>query len=404
MRRLAGASFLPIAVAAIVAASSCQCDDEHDGWDFYEDAGTEVDAATFEDVALLPETDAGWQPEEVVPEVPIDHALNERTALTVDANGTVFLGFHRCREASCRDTELVVARRARESRRWTYETIKRQQGTFGIAVAIPEEVVAAFLDPLDNTFKVARRTGADEWELRTLGVRRTGPADGLDLAPDGERLFVTFANTRGDPVSLFALADGEWRQLESLDIGDASAAYERGLASDGQGNLFLVHRRGSDPAPWGIARYSAAEGRWRERTYYDVIPRPRPSSLVVSDTRRVCIAGDVSFGLMVTCGDITNIERDRWRVGDQVALGAGGYSSMLEGTDGALYVAYPAAGNTELRLAKKEPDADEWTVETVANKNAYGVSTVIDDDDLLLISYYTCRGITCSLEVLSRRQ
>lgn len=396
-----------LAVAALLTVSSCTCSDPNEGWQFQEDFELPPPPVVIPDIgadvdfALPP--DADWVPEEIVENVPLSHALNERTSLAVDANGTVYLGFHRCTTRDCNDVDLVIARRAR-GRDWTFETVKPQRGTFGIEVANPEEVVAAFLDPTDNTFKVARRLAPGDFEFRTMGVRRTGISDGLDITPDGERMFVTFANERGDPVSLFVLAQGDWRGLQSLDIGDASAAYERGLGSDDQGNLYLVHRNGSFGAPWGLARYSLRDGEWKERTYYRREPRPRPSSFVVTRDGELCIAGDVNdWELVVTCGDMVDLERNRWDLGEDVALGAGGYSSMLEGRDGSLYVAYPSQGNTQLRLAKKAPD-DTWTFETVFEKNAYGVSTIIDSRDLLMISYYTCGPTNCTLETISRPQ
>jgi hypothetical protein len=405
---------LPIlAISAFLTVSGCTCADDNPGWELYEDFGFEDDLGapiqdmapdTTPDVTVLPENDAGWTPEQIEPDIPIEHALNERTSLAVDQNGTVFLGYHRCATRDCSRVFLTVARKPRGGN-WTFERVKRQRGTFGIEVANPEEVVAAFLDPTDNTFKVSRRLGANDWEFRTLGVRRTGPSDGLDLTPDSDRMFVTFANERGDPVSLFVMSQGEWSAQPKLDIGaDASAAYERGLKSDGQGNLYLVHRSGPFGSPWGLARYSLRDGEWKERTYYERRPRPRPSSFVVTEGGELCIAGDVNNStLTVTCGDMTNLERDRWDLEEEVALGAGGYSSMLEGSDGSLYVAYPSEGNTELRLARKTP-GDQWSFETVFEKNAFGVSTVIDSEDLLVISYYTCEQSRCALEVISRPQ
>lgn len=401
-----------LVICVLLSLSGCQCADDNPGWELYEDFGFEDDLASpvedmppdaTPDVVVLPENDAGWTPEEIEPDVPIEHALNERTSLAVDRNGTIYLGYHRCEDPSCSRVFLTVGRKPRGGD-WTFERVKRQRGTFGIEVTNPEEVVAAFLDPTDNTFKVSRRLGADDWEFRTLGVRRTGPSDGLDLTPDSDRMFVTFANERGDPVALYVLSQGEWSAQPTLDIGDASAAYERGLKADGQGNLYLVHRNGSFGAPWGLARYSLRDGEWKERTYYERRPRPRPSSFVVTRTGELCIAGDVNNrNLTVTCGDMVNLSRDRWDLDEEVALGAGGYSSMLEGTDGSLYVAYPSQGNTELRLARKTPD-DQWSFETVFEKNAYGVSTIIDSEDLLVISYYTCGDSRCSLEVISRPQ
>ena len=170
------------------------------------------------------------------------------------------------------------------------------------------------------------------------------------------------------------------------------------------GNLYLVHRNGAFGSPWGLARYSLRDGEWKERVYFERTPRPRPSSFVVTRNGQLCIAGDTdNRSLVVTCGDMLDLERHRWDLDEDVALGAGGYSSMLEGSDGSLYVAYPTNNNTALRLAKKAPD-DTWSFQTVFEKNAYGVSTIIDSRDLLVISYYTCGTQNCSLEVISRPQ
>lgn len=395
-----------IALIALAATlSNCTCSDPNPGWEFAEDFGLTEPDPPIEDMPVSEDFEQPpdmWEPTEVVSNIPLSHALNERTSLAVDQNGTLYLGYHSCTSRDCADVDLVIARRPRGGD-WTHETVKPQRGTFGIEVANPEEVVAAFLDPIDNTFKVARRLAPNDFELRTLGVRRTGISDGLDITPDGERMFVTFANERGDPVGLFVLAQGEWRGLQNLDIGDASAAYERGLGSDGQGNLYLVHRNGSLGAPWGLARYSLRDGEWKERVYYER-DSLRPSSFVVKRDGQLCIAGDINnASLTVTCGDMLDLERSRWDLDENVALGAGGYSSMLEGSDTSLYVAYPTNNNTELRLAKKAPD-DDWSFQTVFEKNAYGVSTIIDSRDLLVMSYYTCGGQNCTLEVTSRPQ
>lgn len=397
-------------VALFFCFSSCTCADEHGPWDLvepYGDAGVDVSESVDSTFTLdladdVPPPPDEWVPDEVVTDVPMSHALNERTSLTVDANGTLFLGYHACHNARCSNPSLVIARRQRGGE-WTHETVKSQRGTFGIAVSQPEHPIAAFLDPTDNTFKVARRDAPNRYDIRTLGVRRTGVSDGLDLTPDAGRMFVTFANERGDPVSLFVHAQGSWRALENLDIADASAAYERGLGADDEGNMYLVHRNGSFGSPWGLARYSLAEGHWGERAYFQSSAL-RPSSLVVKRDGELCLASDIfNSELVVTCGDMDNLERSRWDLGEDVALGSGGYSSMLEGSDGSLFVAYPTNFNTELRLARKNP-SDVWDVQTVFNKNAYGVSTVIDQRDLLVISYYTCGSATCSLEVISRPQ
>lgn len=399
---------LQFTILMLIPLQGCTCVDEPDLWEFeerLEEPDVGVDAASEPD---LVESDAGFvrEPSDdtVVDNVPRSFAGRERTSLAVDDAGTVWLGYHRCIDLGCDQTMLAIAHR-RRGQDWVYEDVQRQSGTFGIDIAQNDRVVGAYLSPLDNTFKVARRTGSNDFEIRTLGVRRTGPSDGLDIARDDDRIFVTFANER-DPVSTFVLEDGAWSPQERLEVRDASAAYERGLRADGNGNLFLVHQDGRNH-PFGLAQFSLAENRWVERTYFDDMML-RPSSLVVTSSGELCMSSHVSslsssspYGhIGFTCGDMDELEQELETFPAEETTD---YSSMLEGTDGTLYIAFNDAGRDALRLGKRTPGG-AWTFEDVYRGTTYGVSTVIDKDDLLIISFYDCDGSTCSLQVITRPQ
>ena len=402
-----------LALLACTLLVGCgDCSDRADGWDLNEtfdsggfrtpglDLGFTIPDATIdppdEGGAVL---DLGWMPEPVVPSVPAQRALNDRTALAVDDDGTIWLGYHACNNPNCSDVDLALAYKERGGV-WQFERVKPQDGTFGIDVAIAGQPVSAFLDPTDDTFKAAVRVAPNQYEFHTFPVARTSVSDGLDIARDGDRVFITFANTQGDPVSLFVYSRGEYRPLANLDIGNAQAALERGLRADGRGNLFLLHRRGRNQ-DWGVARYRLEAGTWDARTYYTPEYDPQhPSSLVVTTEGDVCISGDQNTQLALTCGDMEGLTAKTIEVYDGEFFN--GYSSMVQGTDGTLYVAYNNLDN-DLRLAKLRTDGST-EIETVFVGETYGVSTAIDKDNLLVISYYTCAAGNCRLEVLSRPQ
>lgn len=396
-------------VLGLIPFQGCTCVDDPDPWTFeeriddpieFEDVGVEEDTAIEPDAApFFPEAS-----DDVVEEgVPRSFAGRERTSLAVDDSGTVWLGYHKCVDSSCERTTLTLANR-RRGQDWKYEDIQIQSGTFGVDVAKNDRPVAAYLSPQDNTFKVARRTGTDEFDIRTLGVRRTGPSDGLDLARDGDRIFVTFANNQ-DPVSTFVLEDGAWSVLDTLEVRDASAAYERGLRADGQGNLYLVHQGGTG-RPFGIAQFSLDENRWVDTTYFDNSTL-RPSSLVVTSDNRLCMAGHVSglagtpYGYIgFSCGSMNDLAQEFETFPTEETTD---YSSMLEGNDGTLYVAFNDSDRAALRLGRRFTDGT-WQFEDIYDGTTFGVSTVIDKDDLLIISFYDCDGPRCALKVITRPQ
>jgi hypothetical protein len=76
---------------------------------------------------------------------------------------------------------------------------------------------------------------------------------------------------------------------------------------------------------------------------------------------------------------------------------------MLEGNDGTLYVAFNDSSRNALRMGRRFTDGT-WQFEDIYDGTTFGVSTVIDKDDLLIISFYDCDGARCSLKVITRPQ
>lgn len=389
----------------LLAFSSCDCTDRNPGWVLDEtfdennnkivDPDKTTDPDGKEKLTEEDEKEIAEKTVEIEENIPLEHALNERTALATGDDGTLWLAYHNCVTSDCEAVDLTLGQK-KVGEDWTFERVKRQEGTFGIEL-YNDQPVLVFLDPTDDSFKVAMRTGKNEFSFETLPVRRTDPSDGLDIARDGDRVFVTFSNDAGDDISTFVLDDDEWTKVDSLDIGNASAAYERGLQADGNGNLFLVHQNAE---LWGIAQYSLSEAKWVERSYLDKAGL-RPSSLVVGSTDEICIASDVDDSyLSISCGDMDNLEREQWSFPDEQLSS---YSSMFRGRNGTLYVAFNSESNATLRLGKRAPNSD-WQFKSLFEKSSYGVSTTIDKDGDLIVSYYTCDDSKCSLEVLSGRQ
>ncbi len=392
-------------LSSILAFSSCDCTDRNPGWVLEDTFDDPTEENTGENNGenntnnqttnnqTTGENNGEVETVNIVPDIPIEHALNERTALVKGDDGTLWLAYHSCSDSECDNVNLTLGQK-RENQDWTFENVKAQQGTFGIEI-YKNQPILIFLDPTDDSFKTALRRGKDDFIFETLPVRRTDVSDGLDIARDGDRVFVTFSNDR-DPLSTFVLLEDEWRKVETLEISDASAAYERGLQADGAGNLFLVHQ---DAAEWGIAKYSLRDNRWTDRQYLQQ-EAVRPSSMVVFDDQ-ICIASDVDDSyLSVSCGDMNNLERDLWAFPNERLSS---YSSLFRGDNGTLYIAFNTANNESLRLAKHSPN-QEWEFKNLFEKSSYGVSTAIDSAGQLVISYYTCENGRCSLEVLSGRQ
>lgn len=416
----------------LLPLAACNCEDEVDAkpWEFREprpdivDIAPDLDMAPDLDIApdldmpedITPDLDMEpdledmlpdlpppeeWEPEVVV-EVPRAQALNDRTSLGVGQDNTVWLGYHSCGDVSCSNPKLTVAYRKAEATDtpWRLEEIAPQQGTFGLDV-FGNQPFVAYLDDLNNEFRVGMRLGPNQWMKEALPVQYTGLYDGLDLTHDDVNMYITFANSNGDPVSLFGMdmtrAVSQWIKLRSLDVGKASAALERGLKADGKGNLYLVHRDG-EFGPYGVARYRLRDNIWDRRTYF-------PNTNLIVSSMEARANGDVCLSsanvsnrdkVTLTCGRISKLERDQYTLEDETTQE---YNSLIEGRDGSLIIAYSYGNRERLKIARRYPGG-AWDVRTVFTGPTYGVSTAIDKNNKLLISYYTCRFDRCTLEFL----
>jgi hypothetical protein len=396
---------------AALSLSGCNCEDPAEpGWEFQEelrepdlgpDLAPDMEVDMGVDMPEIPEEP--WVPEKVIEDVPFEHALNDRTSLVVDVRGTIWLGYHACNDLACSDPKLVVARKPKGGE-WTYEEVDDQQGTFGID-AFGQIPYAAYLSEENDAFMVAMRDFGPEanaagWSHEIMPVTYTGRYDGLDLTHESGRLFVSFANSVGDPIWFFTMdlqqRELSWEPLERLSVGRAQAALERGLQSDGDGGLYLVHRRGRGGA-YGVARYDLDRAEWDEQVYFDerdyVV-----SSLVVTRENRLCMSGESPGGrLQFTCGDMESLTRENIIFDDQPVAS---YNSLIEGTDGSLVIAFNFGDNEQLRVGRRSPGESDFDFEVAFDGPSYGVSTALDTENKLLVSYYTCENRRCSLELL----
>jgi hypothetical protein len=433
MRKFRWSQFALWSVCVSASLSGCNCEDDtqDDPWaltdPWPEDMALPApDLLVIEDMPVAPDMppdsapdlppdmapivippDIPWE-REVVEVVERTQALNDRTSLDVGDDGTVWLGYHSCDDSSCSNPYLSVAINRQDSSSWQREKITPQQGTFGLIVYENEPWVA-YLDEINGQFRVGRRnrpgTGEGAWTRTPLPVNFTGAYDGLDLTHDDERIYVTFASSLQTPVDLFARdmtrPNANFIEVAKLDVKEASAALERGLAADESGNLFLVHRDGPN-GPYGVARYKLGDNLWDRQSYYDS-PSITVSSMLARKDGDICMSNTVDGGFIgdgtfeVTCGKLNNLRRQVWRYDDETVSS---YTSMIEGKDGSLIIAYNAGGNSRLRVARRYPDG-QWDFRTVFSGSSYGVSTAIDNDNRLVISYYTCDD-RCTLEVLSQ--
>ncbi len=411
-----------VLICALLPLSACNCEDATEGepWElsepFPEDLGVddEPDMAIVEEDMPPPEPDMTEIPEElpwereVIVEVPRSQALNDRTSMDVATDNTIWIGYHPCRDSACDEPQLGTVS-SKPGEQWRLEEITEQRGVFGLIVNGDEPWVA-YLDEVNSQFRVAHRDlgddlrGPEAWNPEALPVNYSGRFDGLDLTHDERFTYVTFASDRAEPVDLFALDMEDrsrgWIELSKLDVNDASAALERGLAADGQGNLFLVHRDGFS-GPYGVARYNLRDNIWDRQSYFDTT-NVVVSSMVARENGDICMSSTVNLGglndgyLEVTCGRINNLRRDVWRFEDE---SVSSYSSLIEGRDGSLIIAFNGGGNTELRVARRYPDGT-WDFRQVYDGPSFGVSTAIDKENKLLISYYTERDGRYTLELL----
>lgn len=375
-------------------------DDDHVFAPEPEDAGIQDNPDLVVEPPDLTNADRPWIPE-VVQDVSRTQAFNDRTSLDVGDDGEVWLGYHSCDDNFCSNPDLSVAHRTTGDTTWSFETIAPQNTTFGLVV-YRNQPFAAYLDLHNNSFRVAQREGTSHevgtWKASTLDVAFSGEYDGLDLTHDGSRMYVTFASNNSSFVELFVKdmtsSNADWLKLQSLEVRQgASAALERGIQADNKGNLLLVHRDGRD-GPYGVARFRLRDNIWDRITYLpskDILV----SSMVARTDGDICMSTDLYGELLMTCGKMNELERDYYLQGEGIT----GYSSLIEGRDGSLIIAYNWKNNEELRVARRYPDGT-WDIRTAFDGPSYGVSTAIDLENKLLISYYTCRASRCTLEIL----
>lgn len=404
------------AVALMTTLNACSCEDvEPNPWDLNEEFPEEpVEPDPIEPDPIEPDPpevelvetppdldpDTPWEPE-VIQEVTRQQALNDRTSIDVGDDGTIWLGYHSCDDLLCNDAWLSVVHRQPNDTEWIFEKVAPQYTTFGLSVYRNQPFVA-YLDIDNFEFRIGERSGATnadgDWGLQALDVDFSGQYDGLDLTHDGSRMYVTFAGDNSRLVDLFVrdMTDpaADFTKLRSLEVRQgASAALERGLQADGKGNLFLVHRDGRD-GPYGVARFRLRDNIWDRITYLpseDIVV----SSMVARNSGDICMSSGLYDELLFTCGRLTELERDYELLGEPKQS----YSSLIEGRDGSLIIAYNYGDNEKLKIARLYPNG-EWDVRTAFDGPSYGVSTGIDLENKLLISYYTCRGDRCTLEML----
>lgn len=412
-----------LAALMISPLPGCSCEDAYDSeWNLedqwpIEDAGGvdgyDDDAALL-DIGDEPDADEPiepWEPEEVEPEIPYDHALTDRTSLAVDPDGTLWLGYHSCNDRACSEPMLRVTHKAVGSD-WVGEDIRVHEGIFGVSVINPDEPIIAYPDSFDPTYRVAMRSSDGVWKTHDFPVPRSADLayDGFDDAENGESYFISFAPNGAPHVSLFEYnttdANPQWEERRPLEIENSQAAMERGLRADGDGSVYLVNQSGISGI-YGVYRYDKELDRWPQsaelQSYTDLFVH----SLVNTRNFGLCMSG--AYGdfnnpgaqnLMVTCGSMVDLTMDVKIFGDEL-LSAEHPSSIIEGNDGTLYVAYNPPGNRELRVASRPPNSQTWMIETVYDGPSYGISTAIDLSGDLVISFYTCdEANLCSLKVL----
>ncbi|MGM0557592.1 MAG: hypothetical protein ACQEVA_14510 [Myxococcota bacterium] len=425
------------ACALLLASSSCRCQDDDlggpweisQGFDIQEqgfDADTGPDVTDADDVAPDADADADaediedtedtrqvfdaepdtpppnpWEPEDV----PFEHALTDRTELVIDDDGTFWIAFHTCETRSCQNATLSVARRP-VGGDWTIEDIEQHRGIFGIEVIEPGRPLVVFTQSRDNSFKAATRVGDRAWEVRRLPVSRGGRGDGFDLTQDGERFYVSFAADGASEVELFSkeanTLPGAFTRRTSLQAEDPQAAMGRGLRADTAGSAYLVHRN-DDVDAYGVSRYDFGIDRWPQSSYLDTLGAQFVHSLFITEDFRLCMSGGLNDRLVATCGTMFDLERDKNQfLGESLAVGHP--SSMIEGDDGTLYIAYNPTNNTSLKVARLAPGADfetGWEILTVFPRDSFGVSTAIDRFGNLAVSFYTCDNQDiCKLKLL----
>ncbi|QDG51056.1 hypothetical protein FIV42_10015 [Persicimonas caeni] len=423
MRRL-----ILLTIAAVLPLSGCNCHDEFEsGWDlqsdleFPEDAGVDVTADVEPDIAdawdappdlvdtvdVADEPDAPpvepWQPE-VVESVSRTHALTDRTSLAVDPDGTLWLGYHECNTLGCDNPTLKVVHKP-VGGEWAGERIRAHEGIFGVSVIEPQKPIVVFPDTLEDTYKAAMRQPDGSWRFHTFPVdrSRTPRYDGFDVTNDGKSYFVSFAPQDAQRVEFYAYdttaSRPQWRRKAPLEVTNPQAAMERGLRADNGDSVYLVNQSGQSGV-YGVYRYDEEVDAWPQSVELEQLTSTFVHSLFITADYRLCMSGNYQDDLLVTCGSMFDLTGEtRLFRGERLAYGHP--SSIIEGTDGTLYVAFNPDGNDELRVARRDVVTGTWTVETVFDGPSYGVSTAIAQSGDLVISFYTCDDTDrCSLNVL----
>lgn len=412
-----------VALLALLSFSNCRCADQrsYDDWEFERRDTTSDDR--FDAISTFPPEDVGpvdtgsldvadgredtnkWQPEEVLPEIECRDALNDRTSLIVDSDGTLWLGYHHFRGENCRNPTLVVAHK-RVGGEWVEEDLQPHNDIFGLSTINPGRPIAVYPDTDAGTFKASHRMGDQDWRTHVfdIGDREVQTGDGFDVTQDGTSFWVTFAGDGASEVNLFeydlsSASRSRWTERAPLEVEDPRAAMARGLRAGSSDSVYLVHRSARRDR-FGLARYDKNSDMWPERGYFgDRDADARVHSFAISSEFGLCMSSRIFTRLLVTCGDLSNLERSRMMF-DTQSIPQSYPSSIIEGRNGTLYVAFHPSDNSELRVAKLPPGGN-WSIRTVFDGPAYGVSTAIDTSGKLVLGFYTCDETDrCSLKVL----
>ncbi len=375
------------------------------------DPGDVGDAHDVRDVADVVDVRDGrrdidtWQPEEIMPVECTERAQTDRTSLVIDDEGTLWLGHHRYEGPDCEHSTLVVNRK-RLRGRWVREDIQPHEGIFALSIIERDRPIVVYPDPPDGSFKVAHRFGDRDWRFHPYDLEghHVGRWDGFDLTNDGRRFFVSFAGDGASQLRLFSYdtqaADPSWQTRRSLSVHDPQAAMERGLRADTDDSVYLVHR--DDRDRFGVARYDKHGDVWAEREYLDQRNQGYVHSFIIRDDFELCMSSRLDGRLLVTCGTMFDLQQDRTLLDQRIPDDYP--TSLIEGDDGTLYVAFHPPDNDELRVAKRPPGG-EWSVRTVFDQPSFGVSTAIDGTGDLVLGFYTCDEAhrRCSLRVIRER-
>lgn len=407
------------AFVVLLPFAGCQCSDEVPAgpWSFDgpDALGPDVDdPPPPEDTDDFPPEDVGditidaWQPEDVVSDVKCENALDDRTSLIVDREGTTWVAFHKYRSDDCEGRPTLVVARKPVGGTWVEEDIQPHAGIFGINSIEPGNPVVVYPDARNprrtsqtgsGTFRAAHREGPRDWRVRELdiGNQVVETGDGFDVTEDGDSFWATFAKDNGQMVRLYeydtTAPNAEWNGRNPLPIADPRPAVARGLRAGPDDGVYLVFREDSNadpPPPFGVAKYDKSIDRWTDRALLEDVDRQtRTHSLVLRNQGGICLANRhlTAEYLLVTCGTMDDLDRDQQHFRTET-IPEWRPASITEGNDGTLYVAFHPPTEDELRLAKREP-GESWSTQTIYDRAASGVSTAIDQTGDLVLAFYT---------------